>query len=77
MTIPLPLALLRAELEAALVEAGFAQHDCASMSPIGGVCVMPSTISPYEPSAALIVSWAVSERLSEGRTTSTRTCSPP
>jgi len=29
---PLPLALLRAELEAALVEAGLVLHDCLSGS---------------------------------------------
>jgi len=61
-----PIARLRAELEAALVEAGFALHGCASMSPIGGVCVTLSTVSPHEPDAALIVTWSVSERLSEG-----------
>jgi hypothetical protein len=61
-----PITRLRAEFEAALVEAGFALHDCASMSPIGGVCVTLSTISAHEPDAALIVTWSVSERLSEG-----------
>jgi hypothetical protein len=30
------------------------------------VCLTPSTISAYEPGAALIVTWAVSERLQEG-----------
>lgn len=65
MTAP-SLALLRAELEAALVEAGFALHDCVARSPLGGVCLTPSTISAYEPGAALIVTWAVSERLQEG-----------
>ncbi len=60
------LALLRFELEAALVEAGFALHDCVARSPLGGVCLTLSTISPHEPDAALIVTWAVSERLQEG-----------
>lgn len=51
-----PLRLLRADLAQALVDAGFALHDCVGRGSAGGVCLTPAD-------EGVIVTWGVGEAL--------------